>query len=390
MNFYSDTVKSEDLLYYNIGIVNAKYIDDGSDNPYAKFEEDLPLPLLENPSDWEMAIVRGTEECGFNLPIYIFPVQINQSNVNLGVQSVTITMDIKVPAGTTSYVSQQFLQWIPEDQLAQIPLPPSTSQNVNNQYYWVYTYSHYVDIINTALQACITDISTRSGLQLKTTAPILTYEPTSKLFSIYYDTQGFGGNARASKGTSQDENATLFMNSSLFQMFYSFPSLYVNNDIANFGTAYKLNVVNKVGLNNYTYNDISYFVMTQDCNSLTCWSPISCIAYKSDFLPVKKEYTSNPIIYDSSNVGAVVQSTYLNESVITDVSLALDSPDQYRELLTYVPSGEYRMLSLVGNQPISKIDISLYYRLKMTNQLIPVRMPNYSTVTLKILFRRRV
>lgn len=390
MNFFSNIVKEEDLLYYNIGIVNAKYIDDGSENPYAKFEEDLSLPLLENPSDYEMAIVRGTEECGFNLPIYIFPIQLNQSNINLGAQSVTITMDITVPGGTSSYISQQYLQWIPEDQLASAPSPPSSSQNVNNQYYWLYTYSHFVDIINTALQACMTDISTRSGLQLKTTAPRMVFDPSSKMFSIYYDSQGFGGNARTSRGSSQDENATLYMNSCLFQLFYSFPNLYVNNDIANHGTAYKLNVINNIGLNTYTFNEITYFIMKQDSNSLTCWSPISCIAYKSDFLPVKKEFTSNPIVYDSSNVAAVVQSAYLSESVLTDISLALDSPDQYRELLTYVPSGEYRMLSLVGNQPITKIDISLYYRLKMTNQLIPIRMPNSSTVTLKILFRRRV
>ena len=95
----------------------------------------MSLPLLENPSDYEMAIVRGTEECGFNLPIYIFPIQLNQSNINLGAQSVTITMDITVPGGTSSYISQQYLQWIPEDQLASAPSPPSSSQNVNNQYY---------------------------------------------------------------------------------------------------------------------------------------------------------------------------------------------------------------------------------------------------------------
>jgi hypothetical protein len=360
-----------------------------------------------NPSEWEMSVVRFTSECGLNLPILLFQVDVTQDNINQGIYSITLALNATYKLNSQTHNIETYVQvpimWIPENQNVSAPASVSPSQNINNQYYWVYTYSHFCDLINNAFSSALENIqsqfsqwvtanwgSGQSVPTLSTKAPFIKFNPTTNLFSIYYHSYGYGGSSRTSAGTSSDENFTLYFDSNLFALLGNFKSLYVGKDADN-GETYQLVVSNDLDINIYTdKSSNNYYTMTQDYSSLsTIWSPISAIAFKSNTLPTLSEFSSNPVLFDESNVNATVQSNNLTERIITDISLPLDYPHQYRELLNYTPGGEYRMISMMGYQPITKIDISVWYRMKMTNQLIPMIMPNQSTVSCKLMFRRR-
>lgn len=390
-----DTVRKNSLIYYNITMINANYIDNGSNqaNYLAKYEEEIPKPFIMNPSEWEFSVVRFTTEGGLFLPILIFQVQPYQSDINLGIYSITLSATFINDSGTKTIIVQQPLEWIPEDQTAIPPSSPVTSQNIYSDYYFVYTYSHFCRIVNNAFQSAMASINTQyhtwCGQNIATKAPYIMFNNGSNTFSVYYHDYGFGGSIRTSAGQGDDENFTLYLDSNLNSLIGNFPSLCVGNDL-NQGMVYEMLVSNKLDTNVYEdKSSNSYFVMTQDYPSLsTIWSPISAIAFKSE-LPVVSEYSSNPIVFDSSNVNSIAMSSNLTERIITDVSLPLQYPHEYRELLNYTPSGEYRIISMIGSQPITKIDMSVWYRLKMTGQLIPFSLPNQTCVTAKFMFRRK-
>jgi hypothetical protein len=63
--------------------------------------------------------------------------------------------------------------------------------------------------------------------------------------------------------------------------------------------------------------------------------------------------------------------------------------DPYRPNILYVPSGQYRYITLQGNQPLNQIDINIFYQLK-TGELIPFMLTNGGTASIKILFEKVV
>ena len=56
--------------------------------------------------------------------------------------------------------------------------------------------------------------------------------------------------------------------------------------------------------------------------------------------------------------------------------------------MTYVPSAEYRRITLFGNQPISNLDLNIYFRTKLGN-LVPFRLSSGGSVMLKLGFFKK-
>jgi hypothetical protein len=134
--------------------------------------------------------------------------------------------------------------------------------------------------------------------------------------------------------------------------------------------------------------------MTQDYKSVdSLWSPISSIVFTTSLLPVKTENASAPNILGTSNIGdSQPTSKSAFEPIITDIALdtAIGGADDYRQFIWYAPNAEYRMSDLsASKQEIRNIDIQVYWKNRLNNQLYPVTMFNLSSVSLKILFRKK-
>jgi hypothetical protein len=138
-----------------------------------------------------------------------------------------------------------------------------------------------------------------------------------------------------------------------------------------------------------------YWLAEQDYVSVdSLWSPISSIVFTSSLIPIRAEQTGAPVEYGSGNLGyssSSVQSAF--QPIITDIALdTSQSPytGQYRQYIQYAPSAEYRLSDLVGeNVAIRNIDIQVYWKNRLDNQLYPITMPNLSSVSIKVMFRHK-
>ena len=132
----------------------------------------------------------------------------------------------------------------------------------------------------------------------------------------------------------------------------------------------------------------------QDFQSVNMlWSPISSIVFTSTLLPVKNEAVGQPIILGTGNLGqSRATSASAFQPIITDISIdqSVGGADAYKQFIYYAPQAEYRLSDFSAhNQDIRTIDIQVFWKHRLTGDLIPIQMYNLSSVSIKCMFRRK-
>lgn len=431
----SDDDTDPDYVYYNATIINnrtnAPY--DTDSDPVVRFTETRDVPIVNDASKYNFSIIRFTmngpnKDLPLFIPVIRTGVENPSNDVNLTIYSITLDVQIKNTDSTNPldiHISRTVpLIWTPETldiSLAPIPLSSTaqTGQDLSTRYYWCYTYSHWLNIANTAfrtaldqLQILFNSIWTSAGANttpaptLPFEAPYMTFTTGTNLFSLHTDSVAFGGQNRTSIGTSFDCNAEVYFNNNMFGMYSNFRNNYVNlpnseltNLIYTGPIGYYGGVVGGVpqaenvkSISRSSGGAVSFWVNTQDFESVsTLWSPIENIVFNSTLLPLVFEQTGDPVRFGQSNTGtAATNSQSAFQPIITDVALPAQDAHSYRQLIYYAPSAEYRLASFQrSKQAIRQIDIQVYWRNRLDGNLYPVQMYNSSSVSVKIMLRRR-
>jgi hypothetical protein len=136
-----------------------------------------------------------------------------------------------------------------------------------------------------------------------------------------------------------------------------------------------------------------YWIVSQESTSTdTIWSPISSIVFASALMPVSPEANSAPVIIGQANIGNTQQTAKSAFTrIITDLALPMDKgAASWKSFIYYVPSAQYRMSDfLASHQPLSAIDVQVFWRHRLNNQLYPIAMTNLSSVSFKMMFRKK-
>jgi hypothetical protein len=267
--------------------------------------------------------------------------------------------------------------------------------------------------------------------------PQIVYNEATKIFTIFGDSDGYGQRlepftplpyvAGTAVATTRPQER-LFFNTNMAGLFANFSGLYWNtvnisniviNDVAYpaFPTPVPSGYVREMIFSNEFYSNVAdyrlapysgvpplgfvpiakqkvYYKLVQDYKSVdSIWSPISSIVFTTSLLPIKSEASSAPNILGTGNLGdSAPTSRSAFTPIITDVSLdtATGGADDYRQFIYYAPLAEYRMSDLsCSKQEIRNIDISVFWKFRLNNQLYPINMFNLSSVSLKMMFRKK-
>jgi len=77
-------------------------------------------------------------------------------------------------------------------------------------------------------------------------------------------------------------------------------------------------------------------------------------------------------------------------NILTDVSLPLErGAADYLGTISYAPSAQYRRVAMTGSDAISQLSFSVYFKLRLSGQLILARLNPGASLSLKLLFERR-
>ena len=268
--------------------------------------------------------------------------------------------------------------------------------------------------------------------------PVMKYVAETSKFDIYMDSAGFGERLTAFtptafgggiSGQATHPVCRLFFNANMCGLFANYDNTYYNlptgtlfggvvvpdgyvNEILSTNKAFQN--VSDFRLSPYTgigplgYNPVGltgtaitpnmlnrvYYIAQQDYSSTdSLWSPVSSIVFTSTLLPIRTEATGAPVVLGAGNLGfsqATVQSAF--QPIITDISLDTSSgnADAYRRFIYYAPSAEYRLSDFSSSkQDVRNIDIQVFWKNRLDNQLYPINMFNLSSVSIKVMFKHK-
>ena len=136
-----------------------------------------------------------------------------------------------------------------------------------------------------------------------------------------------------------------------------------------------------------------YWAVAQDFACVdTMWSPIASLVFTSQLIPVTKEEQSDPTVLGNGNLGnSAVTTKSAFQPIVGDleIDLADHGADAYRGFIKYEPQAQFRMSDIAGSQDLRSLDIQLWWKGRLDGQLYPVNMFNLSSVSIKMMFRKK-
>ena len=374
-----------DKIYYDITVSNISSVE--APPPILYFNETRNNPFILNPESYYLSIVRFTLDTT-TLPVIQPTIQPNQPTRDLTLYSFTLSWTNPV-APFQEFNYQQFIIYQPQNLGALVPSPPSQTntklQNNETGYYDVYSTQYWIYLVNTALVQAYTGLNALvvgAGLVLPSpNAPVMTWVNESDIAVLNADNAGYND--------SVSNHIEIYMNSNMFQLFSSFPVIIYGLDSLALGKNVRIATTSLGGSNLIQYPPVSptytAIQIIQEYTTTPVWTPITSIVFTSNTLPIIPNQVSAPLLFLN---GSKFSSGGNNSNISQIITDFVGADGNYKPSITYLPTAQYRLVSLMGNTPIYNLDVEVYYKNRV-GELVPFRLSSGSTATIKILFTRK-
>ena len=384
----------DDHVYYNILIPHNPTSSTGGLPPnLATFEENRVQPILDKPSDYYLAVTRFLVPGG-TIPIFIFRVNpYPNTDINQGIYSVTLSWngnDVQQYVEYQTNASNNTSYNVP---FAQIP-PALSSSNPNqtlSNYYYVFSYQEMLDMVNTAISNALYTLINTYGAPSDAVAPYFIYNPQTQLFSLISQIKYFD-EATANGGLGNLPTISLYVNLPLFRLFDGIEVISEGYNVTN--NKY-IRYVIKNNNNNFYFGNSNaapttypylYYQMSQEYPTIVNWNSLQSIVFTSVSLPSRSEYI--PGTTSAGSVGLSQSGNNNFRQIITDFQVLQDLGGSARTVIQYFPQSPYRYVDLLSNDPLRKLDITVWWS-DTDNNLYPVTVPTGGVVTIKMLFIKK-
>jgi hypothetical protein len=414
-------------IYYDLNIIN----NDTTGQlppPALQFTEIRANNYLQNPTDYFASVVRFSLETP-TLPVVIPQVVVGASQTATGDENKTIyTITLEHPSFTVvpplpalpavDNCIQEHVIYVPQSNsnYFAVPAKPVSFQDIESDYYNIYTYQPFIDMINTALKtawARIPAISTNATIDtlagFPANAPYLYWDNQRNVATFCVIQEAFEtpspNNPTPSITTTTP--IKIWFNAPLYTLFSSFISfqngygqpensqgrnyqiLFPNTTIPNPSLS---RIPTTVGASLPPQLPITYLnpliTLTQEYPTTPLWNPIQSITFTTSLLPIAPSLTSVPILFGKGSSLSSKGNNSNISNVLTDLEVSLVKGSEYKPNLLYSPAGEYRLFDLNGNAPLNAIELSVFWK-DTFGQLHPFKLGAGCNASLKLMFRRK-
>ena len=353
-------------VYLDLSVVNNDTGNAGIGPSPLIFSESRSRAIITDPSSYYVSIIRFKIDTSL-LPVMMPVVQLNQINPNLTIYSFTL-----------SYQGHDFQSYIifePQDLSTSQPAAPTTQQDINSGYYYLYNFAFFVNLCNKALQAAFDGLNDLIALPT-THAPFLLYDPSSNQLVFNADVAAYDN--------SLNNPIQIYFNVPCYNLFSSFQCSTVSF-ANNGGKNYLLLTTNDQGFNVAELSSYSVLQIYQDFVSTQLWSCVQSIVLTSSTLPITGTMQGVSSINGTSN--NINYNTNISVPIISDFEVAITTGLDYKPSISYSPN-MYRLIDLFGHSDITNINISAYWKDNQSN-LHPLLIPANGNSNLKIMCRKK-
>jgi len=346
---------------------------------------------LFKPNDYYASVVRWSIDCRLPIIVPQIPlgtagtVQYQFDGTNYYWDTVYY-VSFKTPTGATV---QEVVRFYPEisdvGQLPPITYVANLKQLYDLPYFWIGSVSWWTYLVNRAIATCYTTFLTNNPTVSPFT-PVLEYNYDGTL-TLTAPTTFLNGQ---SGGTVVVGASQMWFNSPLYTLL-QFPAQY--SETATFPPFSSASRLNYLLLFNVPTQVVSAGIIyaKTETPTLQFWSPLSSVVFTSQAIPIEPTNTIPTIILGSntSTDKSGINNNLSVANVISDFEVNLVKGFEGRTINYYTPPGEYRMIDIIGNRPLSELNVIVYWRDKLVGTLHPVVLHSGGAASLKILFRKK-
>ena len=380
-------------IYYDIQITNLQSAT--TPPPTLYFNEIRNTPFIQCPQDYYFSIIRFTLDTP-TLPVFIPEIatsiaQNPTQNINQTIYSFQFEY-----AGIYDPSGQYYILWSPQDLSAYKPTGFETAggtggssnrsvQISSTGYYNCYTYEWWVELINQQLIVAFNQYKDYYVAYQEIHDELPVFPATAVPPQMAWDSSS--GCARLVFTTDYVSTNTtpinFYVNSNFYNLFSSFNAVKLGyNDT---GRNWKIQVVKQADFNTYELATISYVDVIQEWSTTSAMSPISSLVFVSNTLPIVSNQLSSPLLFNEGNVLSNYGNNSNFQQVITDI---VADDGLYKPNLVYNPTAQYRLVDMMGNYPLTSLDVSVFWKNKV-GTLNPFYLGSGACATLKILFTKK-
>ena len=331
------------------------------------------------------------------------------TNINRGVYTFTVMWK-----GSRLHQYTHPIIWSPEDLSASVPTSINDLNN-KDEYYYAFSVQHIIRIFNQSIRFAFATLY--QNILDDETEPVKMPDREDSLY-CFFQSNGAGKwilnsylplfNEPYLRATDrlypEEGNLGLYMNNSLFSIMCGFPSCKINENLFRFSITNNFND-NIIQIQNVssmssgiatmsiplsTYTD--YIQTHMEYDSTVLMSPILSLVFLSNHIPISFTQDTPPMVLDSSSSTTSIMSMGNISSasnIMTDFMVDWNELTSYNGVVQYSPSGEYRLVDLIGNgDDLKQIQFSVYWK-DESNNLHQVYLNGGNNCTMKILFRRK-
>lgn len=412
-------------IYYDLNIINNDTTGQLPPPPL-QFTEIRANNYLQNPTDYFASVVRFSLETP-TLPVVIpqvivAPTQTGAGDENKTIYTITLEHPSFVNAPAVDLCIQKNVIYVPQSNPSYfaVPAKPVSFQDIESDYYNVYTYQPFIDMINTALKTAWADVITATNIATLATlagtpnnAPYLYWDNERNVATFcvpqqLYETPSPNNPTPTYLGTLTTP-IKVWMNAPLYTLFSSFISyqngygqpenslgrnyqiLFPNTTIPNPFLS-RISSAPTGGVSLPPQLPITYtlplITTTQEYPTTPLWNPIQSITFTTSLLPIAPSLTSVPILFGKGSSLSSRGNNSNISNVLTDLEVSLVKGSEYKPNLLYSPAGEYRLFDLNGNAPLNAIELSVFWK-DTFGQLHPFKLGAGCNASLKLMFRRK-
>jgi hypothetical protein len=318
---------SSDHIYYDVNITNQENILKPT-----KIIEDRTVPILLNPSDYDMSIQR------LLIPASAIPLMVFTNSPNPFILSMRYLSN---PALNISLVYDS--SWDPN-------IVPSGS---------ITSFAQLCAIVNQGFTSLTNNINTIYSTSF--IPPYMWFDSYSSLFKIRFNS------------ISEATQLTIYFNYALFEIFPTFPCKQLGVFLPS-----SLDVQLVMDINNPISQVGNRYDLIQESKALYGTSTIRRIFLKSGLLSTRPEFQ-----YSNEGNDAV-------EQIVTDFEPNITSDDfRGNAVIQYIPQAEFRRIDLLSSLPLKRIEMEVFWQDKW-GYVYPLLLPPNQFMSLKILFEKKI
>ena len=385
-------------VYMDLDAINNNY--GASSPPQLRLEETRDHPFLEgDSSEYFCSIVRFSIQTGNSLPVFIpkiNPKGVDPINDTIYVITMVYTDSTLLGVPATVYTNEESVSYIPSVPYTGGTLPPN--------YYHVYNYGDFINMVNRSLKTAMSkgDMHVAiESLQKPYFTPFLEFDPSTFKCTLIAQKDLFRNASETYPLRTYPRNIQLYFNTSLQALFPSFPYEF-NSSKGNMN--YRLIFNDLLFLNSIQVNlnanatslaDASLLnsratgiQIFQEISGVSLWNPIASLVFTTSLLPIVPSQTSRPKVYDDPSVELTSGGQANIASILSDFEVSVSPTDQYRPDITYVPPGEYRLVDMYSTYNLNKVDLSVFWKDNFGN-LNPFYLQPGCSARVKLMFRRK-